>query len=71
MIAILTKLLRAFRTIYNTPGVAHAIDRLVLEYMKGRAQSTKNKVDDKLVSVLEAALRNKNYRAVLNGRGKK
>ena len=67
----LSKLLRAFRTIYNTPGVAQAIDTMILEYLKGRAQSTKNKVDDKLVSVVEAALANKNYRAVMNGKAKK
>lgn len=71
MIAILTKLVTVIRTVYNTPGVAQAIDRLVLEYLTGRAQSTKTTIDDKLVSVLNAALKNKNYRAVLNGKAKK
>lgn len=71
MMIFLSKLVTVFRTVYNTPGVAQAIDRMVLEYLKGRSQSTKNKVDDKLVLVVEAALRNKNYRAVLNGKAKK
>lgn len=65
------KLIELLRSIYNTPGFAHMIDRAILEYLKGRAQSTKNKVDDKLVSVVEAALSNKNYRAVMNGKAKK
>ncbi len=67
----LTKLWNLVRSIYNTPGLSQMIDKLVLEYLKGRAQSTTNKVDDKLVLVLDAALKNKNYRAVMNGKAKK
>lgn len=67
----LTKLLELIRSVYNTPGLTQVIDRFALEYLKGRAQSSKNKVDDKLVLVVEAALANKNYRAVMNGKAKK
>lgn len=59
------------RKVYNLPGLSQIIDRAVLEYLKGRAQSSKNKVDDKLVLVVESALSNKNYRAVMNGKLKK
>lgn len=59
------------RKVYNLPGLSQIIDRAVLEYMRGRAESSKNKVDKKLVLVLEAALKNKNYRAVMNGKAKK
>jgi len=67
----LSKLLTLLRKLYNLPGVSHIIDRTVLEYLKGRALSTHNKVDDKLVLVIEAALENRNYRAVMNGKAKK
>jgi hypothetical protein len=66
----LSKLLELFRSIYSLPGLAQVIDRAALEYLKGRAQSSKNKVDDKLVLVVEAALAGKNYRAVMNGKAK-
>ena len=70
MMKYLTKLLKAIRTVYNLPGLTHVIDRAVLEYLKGRAQSSTNKVDDKVVLMLETALDNKNYKAVMNGKGK-
>lgn len=64
------KLVTLLRKVYSFPGIAQVVDKTALEYLKGRAQSSKNKVDDKLVSVVEAALKNKNYRAVLNGKAK-
>jgi hypothetical protein len=67
----LMKLVTLVRTIYNTPGISHAVDKAALEYLKGRAQSSKNKVDDKLVQIVDAALQNKNYKAVMNGKAKK
>lgn len=66
----LFKLITLVRTVYSTPGIAQVIDKAALEYLKGRAQSSKNKVDDKLVLVVDAALKNKNYRAVMNGKAK-
>lgn len=66
----LSKVWGFVRKVYSLPGLAQIIDRAVLEYMKGRALSSKNKVDDKLVLVVEAALNNKNYRAVMNGKAK-
>ncbi len=66
----LSKLLDLLRMVYNTPGVTHLVDQILLEYLRGRALSTHNKVDDKLVTVIEAALKNKNYRAVMNGKAK-
>ena len=67
----LSKLLELLRSVYNLPGVSHVIDKTILEYLRGRALSTHNKVDDKLVLVIEAALKNRNYRAVMNGKAKK
>lgn len=67
----LMKLVSLVRTVYSFPGISQAVDKAALEYLKGRAQSSKNKVDDKLVLVVEAALKNKNYRAVMNGKAKK
>lgn len=66
----LTKLWALVRRVYNLPGVAQVLDTLALEYLRGRAASSTNKVDDKLVLVVAAALSNKNYRAVLNGKAK-
>lgn len=70
LMTYLFKLVKLVRTIYNTPGIAQIVDKAVLEYLKGRAQSSKNKIDDKLVLVVDAALKNKNYRAVMNGKAK-
>ena len=67
----LFKLISLVRTVYSTPGISQAVDKVALEYLKGRAQSSKNKIDDKLVLVVDAALKNKNYRAVMNGKAKK
>ena len=67
----LSKLLNLLRKLYNLPGVSHIVDKTILEYLKGRSLSTHNKVDDKLVLVIEAALENRNYRAVMNNRTKK
>lgn len=58
------------RKLYSLPGISQAIDKAALEYLKGRALSSKNKIDDKLVLVVDAALKNKNYRAVMNGKAK-
>ena len=66
----LMKLLNFLRKVYNLPGFATVIDAAIMEYLKGRALSTHNKVDDKLIQILGAALDNKNYRAVMNGKGK-
>ena len=70
MMKYLSKLWTFVRKIYSLPGVAQTFDRLALEYLTGRADSSKNKVDNKLVLVVGAALANKNYRAVLNGKAK-
>ena len=66
----LSKVWDFVRMVYNLPGVSQVLDRAVLGYLKARALSSKNKVDDKLVLVAEAALNNKNYRAVMNGKAK-
>ena len=63
-------LINFLRKVYNLPGLSTIIDTAILEYLKGRALATTNKVDDKLVLVVTAALQNENYRAVLNGKGK-
>ena len=65
------KLVTFARKVYSLPGISHAVDKAALEYLKGRAQSSKNKVDDKLVQIVDAALQNKNYKAVMNGKAKK
>ena len=66
----LFKLIKLLRSIYSFPGLNKVIDTMVLEFLKGRALATSNKVDDKLVLVVGAALKNKNYRAVMNGKAK-
>ena len=68
---LLSKLIELLRKVYSLPGVAHVLDKVVMEYLQGRAASSKNTIDDKIVKALGAALANKNYRAVLNGRAKK
>ena len=67
----LSNILNIIRTVYSIPVVSKVIDILVLEFLRGRALDTSNKVDDKLVVVTEAALKNKNYRAVMNNRSSK
>jgi hypothetical protein len=64
------KVVTLVRKLYSLPGISQAIDKAALEYLKGRALSSKNKIDDKLVLVVDAALKNKNYRAVMNGKAK-
>jgi hypothetical protein len=71
IMSYLTVVWNFVRKVYSLPGIAQVLDRAVIEYLRGRALSTKNKVDDKLVLVAEAALNNKNYRAVMNGKAKK
>lgn len=71
IMTVLSNVWSFVRKIYSLPGVAQVFDKLVIEYLQGRADSSKNTVDDKIVKALSAALANKNYRAVLNGRAKK
>ena len=66
----LKSLVKYIRQIYNLPGLSKIFDQLALSYLKGKAASSKNTIDDKLVKVIEAALNNKNYRAVMNGKAK-
>lgn len=67
----LFKLLTFLRKVYNVPGIKQVVRKVAVAAIKESVKDSSNKVDDKLVAVLEAAYANKNYRAVLNGKAKK
>ena len=56
------------RKIYSIPVVKQTVHRMAVGYLREAAKRTDNTVDDKLVSAVEVALNNENYKAVLNGR---
>ena len=67
---LFSKLLVLLRKIYSIPGIKQLLLSMTVSALREAAVRTDNKVDDKIVTALEAALANENYRAVLNGKGK-
>ncbi len=67
---LLMKLLVLLRKVYSLPGFKQLLLTMVMSALREAAVRTDNKVDDKIVTALAAALANENYRAVLNGKGK-
>ncbi len=68
---LLLKLFSFLRKVYRLPLVKQAARSIAKSVIKEAVADSKTKVDDKLVAVVEAAMANKNYRAVLNGKAKK
>lgn len=69
--AILFKILAFARKIYSVPGIKQVVRKMAVAAIKESVTDSSNKIDDKIVAVLEAAYDNKNYRAILNGKAKK
>ena len=67
---LFSKLLVLLRKVYSIPGIKQILLQITMSTLREAAVRTDNKVDDKLVTALEAGLANENYRAVLNGKGK-
>ena len=67
---LFSKILVLLRKVYSIPGVKEVLLTLAMSVLREAAVRTDNKVDDKIVTALAAALANENYRAVLNGKGK-
>ena len=67
----LSKVLSFLRIVWGVPGLKQVIRRVAVSALKQSVTDSTNKVDDKIVAVVEAALANKNYRAILNGKAKK
>ena len=71
MMTILFKLASVLRTVWAVPGLKQIVRKVAVSALKQSVTDSTNKVDDKIVAVVEAALANKNYRAILNGKAKK
>ena len=69
--SLLNKLKEVLRKVYALPGVKTIFVNAALSILREAVSRTDNTVDDKLVRAIEAAVANKNYRAVLNGKAKK
>jgi hypothetical protein len=71
MMIILSKIAAFLRTVWSVPGIKQIVRKVAVSALKQSVKDSTNKVDDKIVAVVEAALANKNYRAILNGKAKK
>ena len=67
----LTKLLTFLRGLYRLPLIKQLTRKIASAVIREAVLDSKTKVDDKLVAVYDAAMANKNYKAVMNGKAKK
>lgn len=67
----LSKLISLLRSIWNLPGIKQVARKTAVSIIRASVADSSNKIDDKVVQILDVAYANRNYRAVLNGKAKK
>ena len=68
---LIFKLLGFLRKIYRLPLIKQAARQIASSVIREAVADSKTKIDDKFVAVYDAAMANKNYKAVMNGKAKK